>query len=223
MSTLTFEEIKTLFLETREQIRETREQMRETDKKFQETDKKFQDTDKKFQDTDKKFLETDKKFLETDRKFEETSILVKNLSQELGGIGKSLGQIAEDFFYTAVKSTFKVGKMEFDYIDRNLLRETRTLKGEYDIILYNHYKVLIIEVKHNFRKKNLATFYKNLKNFKALFPNYKNYKVYGAIAFMTCEEGVQEEASDYGYFILSANNDKFQIINESDFEPNEIK
>ena len=175
----------------------------------QNTDLKFQDTDKKFQDTDKKFLETDKRW--------------KEIQEELGGIGKSNGQVAEDFFYTSVKSNYKVGKMEFDYIDRNLKRETKTLKGEYDIILYNHFKVLIIEVKYNFRKKNLQEFYKNLKTFKSLFPNYKEYKVYGAVAFMTAEDGVIEEAQEFGYYIMTQNNESFTLLNEKDFEPNEVK
>jgi len=97
------------------------------------------------------------------------------------------------------------------------------LKGEYDIILYNHFKILIIEVKYNFKKKNLQEYYKNLKNFKSLFPNYKEYKVYGAIAFMTSDEGMIEEAQEFGYYIMTQNNETFILLNEKDFEPNEVK
>jgi len=217
----------------------------ETDKKFQETEKGFEEIKQMFRETDRKFLETDRKFLETDRKFLETSELLdkkfleakeiillqaqeadkrfKETNGEITGIGKSNGRIAEDFFYTALNSTYKVGKMNFDFISKNLSKEKRMLKAEYDIVLYNDYKVLIVEVKYNFKQKYLQKFYQNIKNFKVLFPEYKSYKIYGAIAGMTYEDDVIKEAKEYGFYILKPNNENIQLVNENDFEPNEIK
>jgi len=171
----------------------------------------------KFQDTDRKFQDTDRKFQETDRKFQE-------MMQELGGIGRSNGEIAEDFFYTALKKTMVVGELKFEYIDMNIKRKRNNTEAEYDIILYNHYKVLVIEVKYNFRKDQLRTFYeKRLKKFRTLFPEYKDYKLYGGVAALAFEKGVIEEAKQFGFFILTQNNENIKLANESGFEPNEIK
>jgi hypothetical protein len=169
------------------------------------------------------FQETDKKFQETDKKFQETDRLLKEITGELGGIGKSNGQIAEDFFYSALENNMKVGKLQFDYIDRNFNRKRNSIQSQYDIILYNDYKVLIVEVKHNFKKKYLLDFYKNIKNFKILFPEYKEFKIFGAIAGMTIEEDALLEAKEFGFFILTQNNQNIQMLNEPDFEPNVIK
>ena len=164
-----------------------------------------------------KFQDTDRKFQETDRKFQE-------MMQELGGIGRSNGEIAEDFFYTALKKTMVVGELKFEYIDMNIKRKRNNTEAEYDIILYNHYKVLVIEVKYNFRKDQLRTFYeKRLKKFRTLFPEYKDYKLYGGVAALAFEKGVIEEAKKFGFFILTQNNENIKLANESGFEPNEIR
>ena len=167
--------------------------------------------------------ETDKKFQDTDKKFQDTQKLVKNLSLELGGIGKSNGQIAEDFFYSALAANMKIGKLQFDYIDRGLHRKRKTTEGEYDIILYNDYKVLVVEVKYNFKKSYLQKFYKNLKNFRKLFPEYSQFKLYGAIAGMTFADETIEDATEFGFYILTQNNQEVKIINTGSFQPNEIK
>ena len=189
--------------------------------RFKETDKKFQDTDKKFQDTDRKFKETERvlseKFLETDKKFQE-------IHNELGGIGKSNGEIAEEFFFTALDNALQVGKLKFDYIDRKLHRKRNNSEAEYDIILYNNYKVLVVEIKYNFRIDHLHGFYtKQLKRFRTLFPEYSAYKLYGAVAGLVFEDGAIEEAEKYGFYILSQNNDRMKLLNPDDFSPNEIK
>jgi hypothetical protein len=174
-------------------------------------------------DIKKLFLETREQMKETDKKFQETDRLLKEITGELGGIGKSNGAIAEDFFYTALANKMQVNKFNFDYIDRNFDRKRNSIQAQYDIILYNNYKVMIVEVKYNFKKKYLLDFYKNIKKFKILFPEYKEFKIYGAIAGMTFEDEAIEEAKEFGFFVLTQNNQNLQILNENDFEPNAIK
>jgi len=62
---------------------------------IQETNKTLSE---KFREVALQSKETDRKFQETDRKFQETDRLLKEITGELGGMGKSQGAIAEDFF-----------------------------------------------------------------------------------------------------------------------------
>ena len=191
---------------------------------FQEVKEMFRETDKKFQENALQSKETDQKFQATDKQFQDTKLLMQNLSKELGGIGNSNGEIAEDFFYTALQQSMCVGKLKFDYIDRNMHRDRNNIEGEFDIVLYNHYKVLIVEVKYNFRMDYLRDFYEDkLKVFRSLYPEYKDLKIFGAIAAMTFEKGVKNEAEKFGFYVLTQNNDKLKIANKKDFEPNAIK
>ncbi len=177
----------------------------------------FQDVAQRFKDTDKKFEDTKKMFQDTDKRF-------KEIHDELGGIGKSNGEIAEDFFYKGLEANMKVADLHFDYIDRNLHRKRNNTEAEYDIILYNNYKVLVVEIKYNFRMKQLRDFYTDkLKRFRSLFPEYSKYKLYGAVAALTFDKNVVKEAQEYGFYVLSQNNDKIKLLNQQNFEPNDVK
>jgi len=206
MEEITFAELKELFKETREMIRELSKANAELSKANAELSKSSAEASK----------ETDKKFQETDR-------MIKEISAELGGIGRSNGQIAEDFFYTALANTMQINNLKFDFIDRNTIRKRNNTAAEYDIIMYNDYKVLIVEVKHNFKYNYLRDFYNRIKKFRILYHEYKNYKIYAAIAAMTFENDALKEAKEYGFYILTQNNQNIQILNPTDFEPTEFK
>lgn len=166
-------------------------------------------------------LKDAKQKIEDDKKFRAE---IKEIYGELGGIGKSNGEIAENFFSTALGHKMQVGKLKFDYIDFNMRRKRNNTEAEYDVILYNHYKVLIVEIKYNFRLDQVRDFHtRRLKRFRTLFPEYKNYKVYGAIAALSYEKNVIDEAHKYGFFVLAQNNDKIKIANINDFVPSEVK
>jgi len=66
---------------------------------FQETDRKWQETDKRWQESEKLLTE---KFQELARQQARNEELFKSIHEVLGGIGKSNGEIAEDFFYSAL-------------------------------------------------------------------------------------------------------------------------
>jgi len=178
------------------------------------------ETEKMFKETDVKFKETDLKFQVTDKQIQETKEMIKNISLELGGIGKSNGQMAEDFFFSALENKMALGKLKFDFIDRNLKRKRNKTEAEFDMIMYNAYKVLIVEVKYKFTLYQLREFYeKRIKKFRILFPEYKDYKLFGCIAGLVIEKEVKEEAENYGFMIITQNNQNIEIINRNDFEP----
>ncbi len=183
------------------------------------------ETDKKMQETSKKMQETSKKMQETDKYIQETARIVREMSIKIEGISDSNGDMAEFSISSALQNNLRVGDSEYDYMDTNLKRKHKKsgIEAEYDIILYNTNKVLIIEVKYNFKEKYLSQFYKNLKNFKLLFPEHKNCELYGAVAGLSFEKSTLEEAKKYGFYILTQDNKNLKLLNELDFEPQIIK
>jgi len=185
-----------------------------------ETDRKFQDTDQKFQNIENLLSFN---FHCSEKIYQRTDNQIQAMLQEFG-YRKSEKEVAEDFFYTILTKTMSLENLQFDFIDMNIRRKRNNTEAEYDIILYNHYKVLVIEVKYNFRIDQLRTFYdKRLKKFRTLFPEYKDYKLFGGIAALSYEKDVIEEAKRFGFYILTQNNESIKLANETDFEPNEIK
>ncbi len=160
-------------------------------------------------ETSRRFQETDKRFKETDKQFKETKEFIKNLSINIDGISKTQGEITEDYFFNILKENKSIAGLQFDNIERNLYQYARhNLKGEYDIIMFNGDSVLIVEIKNKIRTKdinNLKT--KQIANFRELFPNYKDFKIYGAVAGFTIKDELVKKANDEGFFVLQKKGD----------------
>jgi hypothetical protein len=137
-------------------------------------------------------------------RFAQTEKEIKEVIKQIGGIAKTQGEITEEYFFNILKSDKKVSNMQFDMIEKNAYRYIKNdLKGEYDIILYNGNSVLIIEIKNKIREKDLLNLKeKQIKNFRELFPTYKEYKIYGAIAGFAIDDKIVEQAKDDGFFVL---------------------
>ncbi len=172
---------------------------------FAKTDKQMAETDKRL---DKQFAETDKRL---DKMFAETDKRFKELSKQLGGIGNSNGDFAEEFFFNGFDSTMQVNKITYDYIDRNKKRKIKNIQCEYDIVLINTNNILVVEVKYKLNQEQVIKFYeKSLPRFKQLFHEYKDYTIMGAMASLSIDSRAKEVAEKNGIllFTQSGNNIK---------------
>ncbi len=193
--------------------------------KFQETDKRFQETDRRFQETDKllteKFQETDRRFQETDKlltkKFQETSTMINQLR---GHFDKQFGKLLEAliqkntinlFIDKGIKITHSKPNPETVYKGKNM---------EFDLLLQNDTEIVVIEAKVSLNKQKVYHFAKKIENFKLFFKEFKNYKVYPALASITSKSDAHELASQKGYYILKLKNEEFMEFNNTpDFIP----
>ena len=181
----------------------------EEDKRRKEEVQRRKEEVQRRKEEEKKEAKRLKKEKEFDRKF-------KAIHEEIGGMGKTNGEIAEDFFYEALRNSMKLLDIELATIDRmrKIYRKDINLEGEYDIILTNTDLLIIVEVKYKVRKKDIEKLQnKQIPNFRKLFPKYTDYKIRGAIAGFTFEQGTEELAKKCGFYILKKNENKIKIIN----------
>ncbi len=170
----------------------------------------FRETDKKFQDTERIIKESSR---ETEKMFQENAKEIKELKDMIFGIGYNNGDVAEDFFYNGFSSTLQVGVVHYDYIARNSERRNKRIEGEYDIILVNTEKLLVVEVKYKLHPNDVTKFVeKKLPNFKELFPEYKNYAVYGAVATFALPPDSYKLAVKYGLQIFTQSGDGIKNV-----------
>lgn len=90
---------------------------------------------------------------------------------------------------------------------------------EFDIIAHNGDEIVIVEVKTTLRVKHVKEFVKKLRQVREWLKEYKNFKVYGAIAFLRAEENSDTHAEKEQLFVIKATGKSASIVNAGDFVP----
>jgi len=155
-------------------------------------------------------IETDIQMKETDRQMKETDIQMKKTDEKLkkigvltGNISNNQGAVAEEFFFNSLEKSKKIGKLKFDYVESNIKNRLKDIEDEFDIVAYNGNSILIVETKYKFHPQDVEKMKnKKIPNFKKLFPNYQNYKIYGAIAGFNIPKDSIIKAKENGLFVL---------------------
>ena len=160
--------------------------------------------------------EFDRKFAELTKSQAETDRLMKTLGVRLGGMGNSHGSFAEEYFFSA----FDVGKTDFfgekfDEIEKNLKNKRNGLTDEYDIVMFNHTSVAIIEAKYKAHENDVPAVLNKVNTFRILFPDYKDFKIYLGLASMSFYPELEDECKKQGIAIIKQVGDKVVIYDEN--------
>ena len=156
---LDFEQVWAMFQETDRRMKETDRQMKETDRKFQETDRQMKETDRKFQDTERLMKEIAQRFKETEK-------LIKSNGEQIGGLHRSIGELAEHLVAPGIAARFNELGFHFDTIAPGGLK-IQNEKGdkvltEIDLLLENGENIIVIEVKARVTVKDIEHHKKRL-------------------------------------------------------------
>ncbi len=108
--------------------------------------------------------------------------------------------------------------IEYEHID-TMSRHRGNLQGQYDIVLYNGDKLIVVEVKYKLHPKDVDDFYnRKLPTFRKLYPEYNHRKVIGAMAALAIPTESIEKALSYGFLVLTQSGNDLSVINQSDFQ-----
>jgi len=186
---------------------------KETDVQLKETDLQIKETSLQQQQTDRQLKETDLQLKETDLQLKETGRKLDAVAKMLGGIGANQGDVAEDFFYNSFIKDNYLGTLSFDDITRGMFKHRGKIQEEYDLFLTNGDSIAIIEVKYKAHLGDIKKLERKFNNFKQLFPIYKDYKLYGAMASFYFNQETKEALLEQGYFIVERRGDLVKTEN----------
>jgi len=124
----------------------------------------------------------------------------------------NFGSAVEDYFYNSMADNPTLGGIQFDDIGRNVQRRSKRLEDEYDIVLYNGDCIALIECKTKAHEKDITTLIdKKVANFRALFPHYKDYKIYLGLASFSFYPDLEAFAREKGVAILKQKGEVMEI------------
>jgi len=178
---------------------------------LQEVAQSQKETDRIMQENAKSQEELRQSQKETDRQ-------IKELQKTVGGITNNQGSFAEEYFF----NSFEKGKKnffgeKFDEVVKNLSSFWQGLKDEYDIVLYNHASVAIIEVKYKAHLNDIPTVLKKAETFRILYPHYKDFKIYLGLASMSFYPELEQECTEQGIAVIKQVGDTV-VINDTNLK-----
>ena len=143
---------------------------------------------------------------------------MKEIQKMVGGISENQGLFAEEYFF----NSFESGKTnffgeKFDIIKKKVTSVWQGVEDEYDIVLYNHSSVAIIEVKYKAHKNDIPDVLKKAETFKILYPYYKDFKIYLGLASMSFYPELEQECIEQGIAVIKQVGDKV-VINDTNLK-----
>ncbi len=185
-----------------ESFREFRKSQRKTDEQIQETARSMKETDRQMRETDRQMRETDRRLKKAEDLF----------TTQWGKLMESL--VSGDLVRLLDGRGIRV---------QRLAQRTLERRGgesyEVDILAVNGEEIVVVEVKTTLRPEDVRRFRSKLGRFKEWWSEYRDRKVYGAMAFLQAADGVALHAERQGFFVIRATGDSASIVNAEDFEP----
>lgn len=177
---------------------------------FKETDKQFKETARRFKETDKKFKETDQRFKETDRKFNRVEGMFTN----------QWGKLIESLAESGIVELLQKRGIAITKLSRRIDAKKNGRQMEIDFLITNTEELVVGEVKTSLKVDDVKDFLKKLEDFLFFFPEYKTYKIYGAVIGLQMSEAADKFAYRKGLFVFKVGSEgTLKILNDEAFQP----
>ncbi|MCL2290996.1 MAG: hypothetical protein FWC34_09915 [Bacteroidetes bacterium] len=196
---LTWDDIKAMFAETA--------------KRSKETDKQLDKVKKLVSETTRQMKETDKKIVKMN---EDSKQKIDELNRQLGGISKSNGDMAEDFFFNAFRKDKIFMGEKYDRIHKGYFSSVDPYRNEYDIVFFNGKNIAIIEVKYKAKPSNIDVEHlkSRIEHFKKYAKEYKNHNIILGVAAMSFKSGFATKLHEEGIVTIHPVGKKMVIYDK---------
>ncbi|MCX6155305.1 MAG: hypothetical protein NT007_14210 [Candidatus Kapabacteria bacterium] len=215
---LNFEKVWALIQATNQTIKELAQQSKDTDRKFQDTDRKFQDTDRKFQESR---ISIDKEIRELINQTKKTELIVDKLSKKMKESESRWAKFVESLVEGELIKLLNAKGIAVEQTTMRAKKYFNNREFEIDIIAINGNEMLAVEVKTTLGVEDVNEFIEEMKEFREVFPQYREKKVYGAVAYISVDSSANKLAERQGFYVIRATGESAKIINKENFKPKE--
>jgi hypothetical protein len=146
----------------------------------------------------------------------ETERIVRKVSRMVGGMSNNHGKVAEEIFANTLSAKPVFGGVQYDTVLRRLCPSRGGKTAEFDIVMLNSTKAVLIEVKYCAHPDDLQKLVtKKITEFRQWFPAYKDFTLYVGIASLSFNDAVVEAAKKLGIGVLRQVGEHVEIDAEN--------
>ena len=183
--------------------------LRETAREHKESARLQRETDRLQRKTARKQRETARQMQETDRRLKRAEHL---FTTQWGKLMESL--VAGDLI-----ALLKQRGIAVEGISQRIRKRRNGRHCEIDILALNGEETVAVEVKTTLRPDDVKRFLAKLSEFAEWFPEYRERRLYGAMAYLDADDSVTKHAARNGLFVIRATRSSASIVNRPDFRP----
>jgi ribosomal protein L9 len=175
-----------------------------------ETAKQFKEIAK---EADERSKEADKRNKEAEQRKREIDKQLKELGQQIGGLGKKFGSFTEGL---ALPSMTKILRERFkmEVISPSVRVSKNGIDAEIDVLAYSNSainEVYVVEVKSHLREEAITQLNTLMANFRVLFPEHGDKKLYGIIAAVDMSETIKKRVLESGFYVARIQDETFSL------------
>nr|VFJ90003.1 MAG: hypothetical protein BECKLFY1418B_GA0070995_10184 [Candidatus Kentron sp. LFY] len=196
MGAITFEEVLSLFKETREMMEK---QSREADRRSEEADRRSE---------------------ETAHRFRELERIIKEQGRRIGGLGDKFGYFTEGM---ALPSMERILTERFGMT--TVMPRVRTRKNgeeiELDVLAYANDErntAMVVEVKSRVKREAIEQLRGIMARFRELYPEHKDKSLMAILAGVDWDRGVEESAREAGFLTAAIHDEIFELTAPATFQ-----
>jgi hypothetical protein len=178
-----------------------------------------QEADRRAAEADRRAAEADRRAAEADRRLERLERIAANTSREVAGLTSRWGQFVENLVEPAVVRLFQARGIEVQETYRRMKSQRPGAQMEIDIFAVDGDVAVAIEVKARLSQRDVSDFLAKLGRFPQSFPHYGDYTLYGAVAGIEIDAGVDRYAYQQGLFVIQQTGETVAIANDANFRP----
>ena len=169
-------------------------------------------TEVQFERTEAQMRETIAQMKRTDEQMKRTDATLERMGITIGNVTNNIGSITEEYFFNCLFEKPVFGGITYNKVRRNIGGVGLKSEDEFDIVMYNGDSIALIECKNKAHENDLRKLItKKADNFKDVFPNFKDYKIYLGLASFSFYPELEEMAKENGVAILKQKGDMVEI------------
>ncbi|MGK7958628.1 MAG: DUF3782 domain-containing protein [Crocosphaera sp.] len=187
----------------------------EYDRRFAQSDRRIEEMNAEY---DRRAAEADRRAEDLDRRLAELDKASKRAVRAVDALTTRWGRFVEQLVEPAIVGLFQSRGIDVAQVASRVRSRKQGLAMEIDIVAINGQEMVAVECKSRLSYDDVNNFISKLERFKLAFPQYNNFRLYGAVGGIEINEGIDRYAYQKGLFVIKPSGDSVEIINDVNFQ-----